>query len=267
MARTSRVPFALAALALSLSAAASASATPAPRAAGALRFVVTYSGSGTWRTTYHSEPPNPGANHDTNDAHDSSSQRWSLRFQRVLTVASCGGTGSCPVLLRGARGAAAVTARIDHIHRDGAIAADSTSVRCHLRSTNAMTGSPQAAILVRYAPRRNAVVIVARDPVIDALTVLPRQCPQQGDSIDGLLDSYATPGFSFAPGWGPDRWLSSRPAVIPLSRLRHASRVRIRLGPAPAGIPPRGCAVHDPAIERCHTGGSWRGVLTLTALA
>jgi hypothetical protein len=242
MARTSRVPFALAALALSLSAAASASATPAPRAAGALRFVVTYSGSGTWRTTYHSEPPNPGANHDTNDAHDSSSQRWSLRFQRVLTVASCGGTGSCPVLLRGARGAAAVTARIDHIHRDG-------------------------AILVRYAPRRNAVVIVARDPVIDALTVLPRQCPQQGDSIDGLLDSYATPGFSFAPGWGPDRWLSSRPAVIPLSRLRHASRVRIRLGPAPAGIPPRGCAVHDPAIERCHTGGSWRGVLTLTALA
>jgi hypothetical protein len=51
--------------------------TPQPR------FVVTYDGSGSWSTVYHSEPPNPGGAHDTNDARDSSAEHWSLRFTRV----------------------------------------------------------------------------------------------------------------------------------------------------------------------------------------
>src|ERR1700761_9578612 len=53
-------------------------------------FVVTYDGSGSWRTVYHSEPPDPGGAHDTNDAHDSSTEHWSLRFTQPLAITRCG---------------------------------------------------------------------------------------------------------------------------------------------------------------------------------
>ena len=66
---------------------------------GAIRrhghFVVTYAGAGWWRTSYHSEPPDPGGAHDTNDAHDTSRQRWSLRFSDRLTIRRCAGRAGC----------------------------------------------------------------------------------------------------------------------------------------------------------------------------
>src|SRR5438270_393920 len=53
------------------------------------RFVVTYTGRGKWGTVYHSEPPNQGGDHDTNDAHDASTQRWSLLFGQSVAVSPC----------------------------------------------------------------------------------------------------------------------------------------------------------------------------------
>ena len=53
------------------------------------RFVVTYAGSASYRTTYHAEPPNPGSNHDTNDANDSLTFRWNVRFGSRLTIPAC----------------------------------------------------------------------------------------------------------------------------------------------------------------------------------
>src|SRR5438874_9500222 len=53
------------------------------------RFAVRYSGSGSWRTLYHSEPPNDGGDHDTNDVDDSSTQRWQLLYRGALVVPRC----------------------------------------------------------------------------------------------------------------------------------------------------------------------------------
>ena len=78
-----------------------------------------------------------------------------------------------------------------------------------------------------------------------------------------MLDFYAMPGFSFASGYGPERWFTSAEAAVPAAVLRSSRRITIPLRNTAAGRPPKGCSVNDPSFERCRTGGKWRGVLTL----
>src|SRR3954451_8035126 len=90
------------------------------------RFVLTYTGSGRFHTRYHSTPPNPGGLADTNDADDSSTQRWAIKFDRAWAIPTCGTTGRrrtdrCTGVrdLLGAHGASRVTGRVSHRHVDG----------------------------------------------------------------------------------------------------------------------------------------------------
>jgi hypothetical protein len=235
-----------------------------PASARATRFIVSYIGTGTYHTTYHSNPPNPGGNPDTNDANDSSTQSWSLTFINRLVLPGCR-RGRCPRIagLHGATGATAATGHIAHTHIDGLYPAQNGSVSCTVQASTPPAARLDAAVSLRYLPARRSVLVEALIPVGNVLTLLPPQCPGQGDSLDGLADNYFTPGFSFAPGFGPGRWFRSRTVSIPLTVLRRAARISIRLGPARAGTPPSDCAVPHPDYQRCSTGGSWSGTLTL----
>jgi hypothetical protein len=117
---------------------------------------------------------------------------------------------------------------------------------------------------VRYIPDSDSVGVTAYNPVSTALTLFPAQCPGQGDSIDRVLDFYAQPGFSFSSQYGPDRWFTSHEVVIPSAVLHHSRKITIPLRETKTGTPPHRCAVENPEFEHCRTGGSWRGVLTLT---
>ena len=109
------------------------------------RFAVSYSGTGTWVTTYHATPPNPGGMHDTNDAADSSTERWSLDYLARLSVPVCGSPGRgrpdrCSHLVAPtlARGPTSVAGVVDHNHVDGLYrfddaAAGASSPRHHRR--------------------------------------------------------------------------------------------------------------------------------------
>jgi len=236
------------------------------------RFVVTYVGSGHWRTVYHSEPPNPGGHHDTNDAHDSSRQHWSLRFARVLTVPSCGRSPrgqADPCLhvddLTGAEGETTATGTIAHTHVDGLYIADNTSASCRVATATPAGTRLAATVTLRYVPVRRTISVTALIPVEDALNLLPGTCPEQGDSLDGLLDNYFTPGFSFGAGFGPLRWFTSEQVEIPAEAFHRSARIRVPLAQTPRGTPPRDCVVHSPSFERCTTGGSWAGVLSFSA--
>ncbi len=249
---------------LAVLAAVAASAAPAP-AAAAMRFAVTYAGRGSYATVYHATPPNPGGRSDTNDAHDRSTARWSIRYVGALTLPAC---LACrpPAGLDGARGATMVTARIDHAHGDGLFPALDMAVSCRISGRPPAGARLAASLAVRVAAGGRAIAVTAGDPVAEATTALPLECPGQGDSIDGLDNSYAGPGFSFAPGWGPERWFTSRTVFIRLAALRKARRYAVALSGARSGVPPRGCAVRRPAVERCTTAGAWHGVLVFTAL-
>lgn len=232
------------------------------------QFAVTYTGSGRWHTVYHSEPSNPGGAHDTNQAHDSSSQRWSLRFTRRLTIPRCGRGGvGCQELdsLTSAIGRTSATGRIDHRHIDGLYRADDAAERCAVRIGTAAGTPPPPALAVRYVAQTQSVSLTALIPVAGALSLLPSECPGQGDSLDGLLNSYFTPGFSFGTEFGPARWFTSRTVVIPVAVLDRAERITIPLSNTRQGTPPAHCVVPNPSYERCTTGGSWSGLLTLTA--
>jgi hypothetical protein len=137
---------------------------------------------------------------------------------------------------------------------------------CRLAAATPPGALLAASLDVRPVAGGLAIAVTAHDPVAGAALALPTQCPAQADSLDGLLDTYATPGFSFAPGFGPARWFTSRTVFIRLAVLRRTRRLAVAVGPAAASVPPRHCAVRHPSIERCATGGSWRGVLTFTAL-
>jgi hypothetical protein len=234
-------------------------------AASAQRFRVTYVGAGAWSTTYHSTPANPGGNPDTNDAHDSSSQRWSLTFVEPLTW-HAGARGLRMLQLDGARGITHATGQIAHNHRDGLYAFDDASISCQVAFSTPADRRLSAVLVATYLPSSRRLRLIAFNPVSEALSLLPQQCPGQGDSLDGLSDNYFTPGFSFASGYGPDRWFRSRPVLIPLAVLRRAAALTIHVGPAPNGAPRADCAVPDPAWQRCRTGGSWQGTLTLHRL-
>jgi hypothetical protein len=232
------------------------------------RFVVTYQGSGTYATQYHSEPPNPGGEHDTNDAHDSSTQDWSLSFGSMLQIPPCLGTAkrsSCKPIddLNGARGRTHAAATTSHTHVDGLYPSDNRSISCQVRAATSPGQLLHAKIQLSYDARTRAVKIAALNPVSDVLVILPSQCPGQGDSIDGLYDNYWTPGFSFAAGYGPDRWFKSRTVEIPVRVLRRSRRIRIPVTQTAVGTPPRNCAVAHPSYESCSTGGSWSGTIAL----
>jgi hypothetical protein len=236
------------------------------------RFAVSYEGDGAFRTVYHSEPPNQGGNADTNDADDSSAQHWRLTFRKPLVVPRCGTArhhhrDHCARVagLSGATGATGVSGSISHRHVDGLYADQNGSETCQLSA-----GTPTGAVLpvsvgIRYSARSHAFSITAHIPVGDALLALPSACPGQGDSLDGLYDNYFTPGFSFAAGYGPERWFESATVVVPATRIHRSAAIRVPLAATAAGTPPRDCAVEHPSYERCSTGGSWNGVLRLTA--
>jgi hypothetical protein len=230
------------------------------------RFNVTYSGSGSYRSTYHSEPPNPGGKHDTNDAHDSSNQRWALTFA-PLTVPGCGrparsAADPCRLVrgIRGSKGTTVATGRVAHTHRDGLFPAQNRSERCRVRATPPGTRLA-AAIRLRYSPSAQTIAITALIPVGEALSSLPGACPGQGDSIDGLFDNYFSPGFSFDARYTPARWFKSQTVAIPMGILHRSASITIPLHQTPAGTPPRNCAVKSPS--RCTATGAWTGVLTL----
>ena len=246
---------ALAALLAAMPAGASPySAVPAPYRA-APRFSATYVGSGTWRTYYHATPPNPGGAPDSNYAHDSSAESWRLGFATELALA-----GASDQSLTSTAGRALVLGRIDHTHVDGLYTELDASVSCQVKGATSGSGAHATLAFRRSGPR---VVLTAGNPLGDALTNMPTACPDQGDSIDRILDNYFTPGFSLAPGFGPDLWFASRPVSIPLRVLRRSAWIAIALRGDPSGRPPTDCAPAHPEYESCITGGTWTGLLTL----
>jgi hypothetical protein len=230
------------------------------------RFVVRYAGAGTYETRYRARPPNPGGARDLNIAHDTSTQTWRLTFGRTLTVPVCGevdGTDPCNGVtgLNGARGTSTVTARIDHTHVDGLYRQLDATDKCRLHASTAQT---DASIDVRYDPGAKTIRVGARNPVAFALLLLRGYCPERPDGIDRMRSNYASPGFSFSGRWDADRWFRSRVIAIPSDVFHRAAAIRVRLADTPTSRPPRDCVARRDWLERCTTGGSWRGTLTLT---
>jgi hypothetical protein len=280
LSRHSTPPAAAAALlALVLTGPAPAAAAPKPPfttspgpANPHARFVASYTGSGSYKTRFHATPPNQGGKPDTNDAWDTSTESWKLRFRDALAVPTCGapsgGSGDpCSAItgLSGASGPTELSGRVDHKHVDGIYRQFDRVVKCGLRKRPSATRTLDASLVVRYIPESDSIGISASDPIATAVSLFPSQCPKQGDSIDRILDFYAMPGFSFDSSYGPDRFLASSEVVIPAAVFHRSKTITIPLRDTPAGTPPRHCAVSDPSFERCTTGGAWRGVLTLSA--
>jgi hypothetical protein len=100
------------------------------------------------------------------------------------------------------------------MHIDGLYRFDNVAERCRVKAVTPADTHLPATVSVRYLPALRSVAGAALIPVSQVLVLLPQACPGQGDSIDGLADNYFTPGFSFAAGWGPERWFAAAPAVI-----------------------------------------------------
>jgi hypothetical protein len=263
----------IAVLAVAAPAAAAApySTLSGPERANA-RFVVGYEGSGSYRTTFHGEPPNDGGPDDANDAHDTSAQAWKLGFRHGITFPTCaqpdfGGPDPCAQItgLEGARGATSMDGVVNHKHVDGPYRQLDRTVKCRLHKATSARTKVQAVVGVRYLPDSQSFGVTAYNPLTTAIENFAAQCQNQGDSIDRILDFYAMPGFSFADGYGPARWFTSPEVVIPAAVLHRSKRIRIPLAETPAGRSPKRCEVQNPSYERCRTGGRWSGVLTLTA--
>ena len=238
--------------------------------AEARKFTVTYKGSGAWRTTFHATPPNDGGKPDTNDAHDTSRQSWSIKFRRALEIPTCGGDPDpCASVtgLSGASGPTKIAGRVNHKHVDGLYRELDRTVKCKLRKRPSKRRRLDAVLDVRYVPESGSIAIRAGDPLATAVALFPAQCPKQGDSIDRILDFYAMPGFSFADSYGPERWFTSGEVQLPAALFQGPEKVKIKLEDTHRGTPPRRCAVPNPSYERCKTGGSWSGVLTFTPTA
>jgi hypothetical protein len=234
------------------------------------RFTVSYKGEGSFHTKFHATPPNPGGDPDTNDAHDTSRQTWDVKYRGTLAVPACGqaedgSADPCAGLtgLDGLRGATKATGRVNHKHVDGLYRELDRTVKCKLSKAPGRHRLLGGTLKVRYIPESDSIGISASDPMQTALELFPAQCPKQVDSIDRILDFYATPGFSFADGFGPEPWFASREVVVPSAAFHDSKTIKIPLHDTRAGTPPKDCAVRDPSFERCKTGGEWNGVLTL----
>jgi hypothetical protein len=266
-------------IALAALAAAAVAGAPAPavkvrpkRFQPVARFTITYAGSGTFHTRYHATPPNPGGAADTDDATDTSSQKWSLTYEGTFKVPRCAPGRKAPRdPCRGIAGPSAAhgptseNGTIDHVHIDGLYTQLNASESCRVRFATPAGAALSSGIDVRYSPRRRTISLTAGNPLGDALIVMPQTCPGDTDPIDGFIANYFTPGFSFATGYGPDRWFTAKTISIPVAVLHRAARITVRLGATRAGTPPRDCSVPYPVYQRCSTGGSWAGVLTLKA--
>jgi hypothetical protein len=246
-------------------------ATHGPSRADA-RFVVGYSGSGTYSTRFHATPPNPGGKPDTNDARDSSKQSWAVKFRRAVVIPTCAAPGTfgddpCADLkgTAGASGPTEVIGKVNHKHVDGLYRELDRTVKCTLRKRPSPKRKLEVALDLRYIPESKSIGVSVGDPLFTTFSFFPGACPKQGDSIDRILDFYAIPGFSFAEGYGPDRWFESREVVIPEAEFHRSTKIRIPLHATAAGTPRKHCAVPNPSYERCKTGGSWNGVLTFKA--
>jgi hypothetical protein len=264
--RTLPSALALVALALPAGAVAKPAYTTAPGPSqDSARFTVSYKGEGSFHTTFHATPPNPGGKPDTNDAHDTSRQTWDVKYRGALTIPTCGSADPCTDLagLDGLRGATRATGKVNHKHVDGLYRELDRTVKCKLSKAPSRKKPLAGTLSVRYIPESDSIGISASDPVQTALELFPAQCPKQGDSIDRILDFYATPGFSFADRFGPEPWFASREVVIPAAVFHDSKTIKVPLHQTGAGTPPKGCAVRDPSFERCKTGGEWNGVLTL----
>ncbi|MEA2450023.1 MAG: hypothetical protein QOG63_1955 [Thermoleophilaceae bacterium] len=260
-------------------------ALAAPAAAGAKRgytatpgppqelasFSASYAGAGAYHTTFHAHPPNPGGADDRNSAHDRGTQAWAIRYHGRIEVPTCNSAAPdfdpCArvVGLDGARGATLMTGRVRHKHVDGLYRQLDASTRCRLTARTARDDELSTSLAARYIPASRSIGLTALDPVATATTLFPQQCPQQPDPIDRIMSFYAMPGFSFAGGYGPERWFTSREVRIPATVFHSSRQIRIPLHTIAAGRSPADCAVANPAYEECRTGGSWEGVLTLTA--
>ncbi|HEY0633502.1 MAG TPA: hypothetical protein VGC98_15705 [Thermoleophilaceae bacterium] len=235
------------------------------------KFAVTYQGKGSYSTTFHATPPNPGGKPDTNDAHDTSTQAWNVKFRRALTIPTCGqpsvGDDPCASLdgLSGASGPTNMTGKVNHKHVDGLYKQLDRTVRCTLRVSPSKKRRLEVSLATRYIPESNSIGVSVSDPMSTTISFFPTQCPKQGDSIDRILDFYATPGFSFAQDFGPERWFASREVVIPSDVFHRSAAIKIPLHLTANGTPPKHCARPNPSYERCKTGGAWNGVLTLKA--
>jgi hypothetical protein len=234
------------------------------------RFVLTYRGTGAFRTTYHSTPPNPGGKADTNDAHDSSTQKWKLRFSRAVAIPPCQpgadpSTDPCTAIagVDGATGPTTVTGRVRHTHKDGLYRQLDMKESCRFGKSTAARRQVTASVSMTYDPASQTIGVTARNPVATALSLAPGGC-RHGDSLDGLADFYAPPGFSFDTAYDADRWFTSQTVAIPVAAFHRSASIAIPLADTATGTPPRHCAVQNPSFERCTTGGSWTGVLTLT---
>lgn len=246
-------------------------ATPGPTRADA-SFVAHYEGSGKYKTRFHATPPNPGGKPDKNDAWDSSTAAWKIKFRGAIGVPACGqrpdGSGDPCESLAGptsAKGFTELVGHVNHRHIDGLYRELDRKVKCTLRKRPSPRRVLDAAVVMRYIPETKSIGLRATSPIATAVSLFPSQCPKQGDSIDRVLDFYAMPGFSFADGYGPERWSTSREVVVPEDVFHRSAKIKIPLHDTAAGRSPKHCAVHDPSFERCTTGGSWHGALTLTA--
>jgi hypothetical protein len=165
--------------------------------------------------------------------------------------------------LSGARGRATMIGHVNHKHVDGLYKQFDRTVKCTLRKTPSPKRTLDVTLTTRYVPETNSIAVSVSDPMATTFTLFPTQCPKQGESIDRILDFYAMPGFSFDQGWGPDRWFASKEVVIPSQVFHHSSKIKIPLRLTAGGTPPRHCRRPNPSYERCTTGGSWNGALTL----
>lgn len=230
-------------------------------------FSVKYTGSSRTQTTYRGKPPNPGGRRDLNTANDRSRVGWALTFPAGLTLPACATTGDPCAAVTGVAGADGTTSawgEIDHRHTDGLYEQLDSSARCRVKAR----GVPKTALDARIGVVRDAAsdawIVTAYHPAGQALLLLPEACRNPVDGIDRILGNYFAPGFSFALGYGADRWFTSAPVAIPDATWRSSSRIRLRLGLTAAGRPPRDCAPRF-TYERCRTSGDWSGVLTFTA--
>jgi hypothetical protein len=191
-----------------------------------------------------------------------------VRFRQALEIPACapGDADPCADVagITGARGVTSMTGRVNHTHVDGIYRELDRKVRCRLATRTTKRRALDVTLDVRYLPESQSFALSATSPMTTAITQFPTACPEQGDPIDRILDFYATPGFSFADGFGPERWFASRVVTIPAADFQSGRKIRIPLRNTKAAKPPRRCAVPNPEYERCKTGGSWRGALTLT---
>ena len=246
-------------------------ATPGPNRPDA-RFVVTYQGAGSYATKFHATPPNDGGKPDTNDAHDTSTQSWDMKFKSKLLMPTCGqpqdfGDDPCASLtgLLGAAGHTSMAGTVNHKHVDGLYRQLNRTVKCTMRKTPSPRRWLDVTLKTRYIPESQSIGLSVSNPLSTTLSLFTGQCPQQGDGIDRIADFYAIPGFSFAESYGPDRWFASKEIVIPAQVFHRSAKIRLPLHLTADGTPPRHCARQNPSYERCTTGGWWNGVLTLHA--